>query len=1292
MKSTKTIAVSLTLLLLTVCMVIGLSACNLFSTTSVCNHQWVEATCTTPKTCSLCKATEGDALGHTGGNATCSQKAICTVCNEEYGESGIHSFTENVVKSEALKSAATCSSAAVYYKSCSCGLVSTNAADTFMSGRIGRHQYGSGTVCTICGFDAGDLYYYNFAESFTTIEGGSIVIKDFVYDIETNDTTPSGLQKVTSVNIAELELFVQDGELGGNAHGKICVTFFEAITKYYELTATISDNFVYLSVKDEGSQDMILRYSVDELISQYLENVMSRDEEKNREMLSFVGGVIFPAIEILAENSQSDLNMFLESTLNIIFTFEKQADGSVVAQLNKDKILLLNNTLAENSIAEVIDIYYGEGTFNALVDFAYEILDLKVSEIPEFVEKNDLDYDDFIAKLQDLTHKLGNPEKGEEGYLDIDAEIKNSEYSDSIIADLVFPSLPEDCDNYKEALEDYGLTKLRNDSLYTLCGLSADSRTQINDTIEELFNYFTISMGTNAAGEFTNLSGKVNKLPYGGSRNSNGAETIYYDYFLSFSLEVTAGGSISTSFESLVEEFNKESAPMQESDKEALEFDIDVNTYGSMSIYFQDEYYNCDTFYKIYITKADVSAPIGEQITKDCSNWNQYSPLFNAERYSCYVYVANTQGVYFVEVSGDICLRAQLIRTASGFTVNYEDGETKNWIVAIDETPIEEQLALLVPEIFADYDDSYKYETTVDAYFYYNPQTKEYGTESQHNWSYSYEKYGEKCEDGFKCTQTCSKCNVTTVDFGYYHDYEYVEIDLSEYGLCGGEIRTSECRVCGQGNIYVDNSYICSWEPQEMDADGFFVYKCSKCNAIKKNKYVTSEKDENCQYTDTTYYIFAIDGKEIFNDSSVSVYTSHNYEYTYTMLGTTCDDGYTRTTTCKDCNYTYTDSWTQYGHSTSMYSINLDAFGLCGGWVNEHRCQVCNTTTEISYISDYTCNWTKQYDDADGYSIYKCNWCNTIKKEKSTTTEKDENCNYESTTEYIYIVGGKVVYSGIERDTYYNSHDSEYTYELFGATCEDGYKVTEVCKDCGYTNSWTNNYHYSDWNYIYLMELGMCGGYIEEYRCNVCDTVTNFYSYTDCYWEWQYDGADGYSVYKCNWCNAIKKEKSTTSEKDENCNCTETHEYIFIVNGKEVYKGQQTYSWSSHNYKYSYEMFGETCYDGYKITYSCTDCDYNDYDISYNHNTQWNTFYLGNLGMCGGYIEEGRCQACDTVTQLDYAFDCYDLTWLYVDADGYSVFKCNDCGAILMTKSDKTGEYIIIQKGGKEIYNGSHIY
>ncbi len=59
-----------------------------------CEHDWVDATCTAPKTCSICGAIEGAALGHsyveTVVDATCTaigtKTYACSVCGDSYSE------------------------------------------------------------------------------------------------------------------------------------------------------------------------------------------------------------------------------------------------------------------------------------------------------------------------------------------------------------------------------------------------------------------------------------------------------------------------------------------------------------------------------------------------------------------------------------------------------------------------------------------------------------------------------------------------------------------------------------------------------------------------------------------------------------------------------------------------------------------------------------------------------------------------------------------------------------------------------------------------------------------------------------------------------------------------------------------------------------------------------------------------------------------------------------------------------------------------------------------------------
>ena len=74
------------------------ATCTVSKTCSVCGetegnalgHTWNDATCTTPQTCSICGVIEGEALGHAGGTATCQGAAICDKCSEPYGELGDH--------------------------------------------------------------------------------------------------------------------------------------------------------------------------------------------------------------------------------------------------------------------------------------------------------------------------------------------------------------------------------------------------------------------------------------------------------------------------------------------------------------------------------------------------------------------------------------------------------------------------------------------------------------------------------------------------------------------------------------------------------------------------------------------------------------------------------------------------------------------------------------------------------------------------------------------------------------------------------------------------------------------------------------------------------------------------------------------------------------------------------------------------------------------------------------------------------------------------------------------------
>lgn len=71
-------------------------SCSLCSLTdgSATGHNWNTATCTTPKTCSKCEKTEGTALGHSWNAATCTMPKSCSKCGKAEGSATGHNWSD----------------------------------------------------------------------------------------------------------------------------------------------------------------------------------------------------------------------------------------------------------------------------------------------------------------------------------------------------------------------------------------------------------------------------------------------------------------------------------------------------------------------------------------------------------------------------------------------------------------------------------------------------------------------------------------------------------------------------------------------------------------------------------------------------------------------------------------------------------------------------------------------------------------------------------------------------------------------------------------------------------------------------------------------------------------------------------------------------------------------------------------------------------------------------------------------------------------------------------------------
>ncbi len=120
---------------------------------SVKGHDYTNASCTTPKTCKICGATEGDPLGHSFTNYVSNNDATCTADGTKTAKCDHCDVTDTITdvgSSKGHSYAATWSKGEDgHWHECSvCGDKTDFAA----------HDYGDGDVCVICEYERAHIH------------------------------------------------------------------------------------------------------------------------------------------------------------------------------------------------------------------------------------------------------------------------------------------------------------------------------------------------------------------------------------------------------------------------------------------------------------------------------------------------------------------------------------------------------------------------------------------------------------------------------------------------------------------------------------------------------------------------------------------------------------------------------------------------------------------------------------------------------------------------------------------------------------------------------------------------------------------------------------------------------------------------------------------------------------------------------------------------------------------------------------------------------------------------------
>lgn len=1157
---------------------------------------------------------------------------VCLACKEKV-EVESHVFEETIIK------AATCVKQGKKQKTCKvCGY-----SETVTIVATGEHNFVNG-VCSECGLKQTSDYFVNLVNSYKNVNG--IVVKIENLSIESkgknlNNGEFEVLGYVKQLDITQLYIYAENGKLKGAAIGN--VEFFAGYTGLdgalnATLKAVVDGDYTYISLIDnktgKSSNVKFLTNFVGERVF-YLLGIFNSQTES----IAAVGDALqFVADGVINKNS-AKANGILEKAFNMAFTFEKQTDGTFVATLDYDKLNALNENLAKKTIAEVIDIYFGNGSFDSLCSAATEILNLKVGEIPEYMNGLGVDFKELAAKINAYVSKIG----ADKDY-DLEKIISDERYKDIAVGTLIFGG-----ENYLDNFNSSVVESLRKNSLYALIGGDAASlKAQVKNVLDILKKGVTLSFTTDGAGMLSGVNLDFDKFNLAFNQNNNQLD-------INFDLRLTINEKIDVAWENIVEDI--ENSIVYPTDDMLEKAGLGgLRAYITRSDSYEDpqkitidgnDYY-CSYVNVVRATKTVNDKILLASINPDCGDWFEYQICYAEEVYRFTYYTCEVDDGAIVmlvdENSGEYA--KLLIGDVGEITVIYQDGTQKT--IKIDAS---EQLdgaslyAKIYFEVFPDAVGKIGFDEMSVAHgsmsYFYNPELGEYADYTHHDFEYTYEfENGESCEGGWTAKGVCKNCGQTDVTVSTSHDHEQELVFNSNIldGVC--KDHDLQVYVCGDGYSNYFEFDRSSFEYDEATD----TYYCKKCNL--KFKLAQNDKENNCLIEHSYSFVATLNGKEIRNVARTWFSVEHDYD----VVGATADG---ITVSCKKC---------AIGNDTAIKTVDLE----------EH---------DGKYYYDYYVTPAKN----GVYTIIGCNFEDTyvelykqVNGEYILIDENDDGAGsgqfrlektLEAGTSYFYRVRfydnsnkGKIsfMFRVDESKTGACEHDYVDFAKLFDGAenCEGGVAIGRICKKCGEVGAVSVSYNHED---VLYKNVQLNGGYLNVYRCACGETIRvekdgcneGDYKYTHETIDGKEYGVETNYCDECDYKYVVKSYRET-----EGCYTHVYSIYYLIVKGEVILDNEAHESIVSDNhiYVYKFELNGETCEDGWTATATCYRCGDSFETHGSWHKPQRTEYHdlKNELGACDGCVEVYSC-ACgenqDYRAELNCSFDWVD-----------SHYKCRNCG------------------------------
>jgi len=553
------------------------------------------------------------------------------------------------------------------------------------------------------------------------------------------------------------------------------------------------------------------------------------------------------------------------------------------------------------------------------------------------------------------------------------------------------------------------------------------------------------------------------------------------------------------------------------------------------------------------------------------------------------------------------------------------------------------------------------------------------------------ELFGASCEDRALAVLECRFCDRSIEQLVDSHDQMFITdvIDMSEHGACFDELVQLSC-VCGQKQQIEEDSVrenYCDW--RILDADGY-LQECANCGMIKRIDRQILNTDDPCSHIihDTVTYSDS-EGNELASGISRYTVTEHNMVDSYELLGDSCEDGVVVTKTCVICGDTHTE--TCYYHVESTWTTyDLSAIGCCSDRdvVITCPCEMGNRVDEYADEGD-SCYWEEVFWD-DFQSVSYCSGCGTTRTVKSVKGDAVDSCHTYWTVTYTFSRNDEDLLS-FSYDRIHTAHEYYNVYEMVeGAkTCADGYYQEERCRNCDYVYRYDYvRYGSCDWGdlidvTVYSDER-MCGDMmVSTYSC-ACGQYfrqdTEWVNGECVYTDYTYDGKTGTETAVCENCG-VRYTLSVHHAMKEGHSCiqVETVDFTFTHGNSELFSFTRTTHNGFHSYYTEFEMFGESCADGYHAYTVCRECGRIWNDSYYDGDNCENSFVLDSevildgSNICGKLVKETVGCACgkNVSSQIIESYHTSN-EYMGTDDEGWDIFECYACGLIERRKETVT--------------------